>query len=77
MQRLRVVDALDDEYAIGGRVVASYGFFEGHSRCAATSSFCLIRSWNRSLPTPYRLADCYGAMIDRFLEIVGARLDRI
>ncbi len=77
--RLRAIDALDDEYAIGGRAVASYGFFEMAQSLRRHEQFLLDLLMEPELAHALiaRLADCYGAMMDRFLEIVGARLDWI
>jgi uroporphyrinogen decarboxylase len=79
LERLRAIDELDDEYAIGGRAVASYGFFEMAQSLRRHEQFLLDLIMEPELAHALiaRLADCYGAMMDRFLEIVGDRLDWI
>ncbi len=77
LARLRALDALDDEYAIGGRAVASYGFFEMAQSLRRHEQFLLDLLMEPELAHALiaRLADCYGAMMDRFLDIAGHRLD--
>lgn len=79
LERLRAIDALDDEYAIGGRAVASYGLFEMAQSLRRHEQLLLDLIMEPELvhALTARLADCYGAMMDRFLDIAGDRLDWI
>lgn len=79
LARLRQLRALDEEYAIVGRAVASYGLFEMAQSLRRHDQFLLDLALDPDFADALiaRLAACYGALLDRFLDIAGAALDLI
>ncbi|MEW5956990.1 MAG: uroporphyrinogen decarboxylase family protein [Chloroflexota bacterium] len=79
LARLDEIKALDQEYAIIGRAVASYGFFEmAQSLRRHEQLFVdLVMAPEIVEALVQRLFDCYAAMTLRFLEVAGDRLDLI
>ncbi len=80
LARLAELDRLreaEEEYAIAGRAVASYGFFEMAQSLRKHDKLLLDLHLEPEIVHALvaRLAACYGALIDRFLQIVGDRLD--
>lgn len=79
LARLKAIDALDEEYALAGRAVASYGLFEMAQSLRKHDQLMMDLMLEPEIVHALvgRLFDCYAAMIDRFLEIAGHRLDLI
>jgi uroporphyrinogen decarboxylase len=80
LARLAALEHLQDaeeEYAISGRAVASYGLFEMAQSLRKHDKLLLDLHLEPDLVHALvaRLADCYGALIERFLDIAGPRLD--
>lgn len=77
LARLQQIDAMDDEYAIVGRAVASYGLFEMAQSLRKHELFLmdLLTEPEIAHAIVGRLSECYTALINRFLEIAGGRLD--
>lgn len=77
--RLRAIRSLDREYAVVGRAVSSYGFFEmaqslrKHEQLL--TDFILEPEIVHVLVD--RLYACYAGMIERFLDLAGKDLDLI
>lgn len=76
-RRLEEIGALDDEYAVVGRAVASYGFFEMAQSLRKHDQLLmdLIRAPEVVHALVERLFDCYSGMIGRFLDAAGEALD--
>ncbi|RME77252.1 MAG: hypothetical protein D6784_03965 [Chloroflexi bacterium] len=77
--RLREIEALGEEYAVIGRAVASYGPFEMAQSLRRHEKFFtdLVLSPEVVEALTSRLFDCYTAMMLRFLDIAGERLDML
>jgi uroporphyrinogen decarboxylase len=76
-ERLRTIGAMDTEYAIIGRAVASYGLFEMAQALRGPEQFLMDLAIDPELAHTLinRLCQCYAGLIDRFLEVVGEDVD--
>jgi uroporphyrinogen decarboxylase len=76
-ERLRTIRAMDTEYAIVGRAVASYGLFEMAQALRGPEQFLMDLAIDPELAHTLisRLYQCYAGMIDRFLDVVGEDVD--
>ena len=79
LARIEQIRARDDEYAIVGRAVASYGLFEMAQSLRRHDQLLMDLALEPEIVHALvgRLADCYGAMFERFLDIAGDALDLI
>lgn len=77
LARLRAIRGMDDEYAVVGRAVASYGLFEMAQSLRKHDQLLMDLALAPEIVDALvgRLATCYGALIDRFLDIAGDALD--
>lgn len=77
LARLAALEMLDEEYALAGRAVASYGLFEMAQSLRKHDQLMMDLMLEPEIVHALvgRLYDCYAAMIDRFLEIAGHKLD--
>ncbi len=75
--RLKTIKAMDQEYAIVGRAVASYGFFEMAQSLRKHEQLFLdlVRQPEIVDALVARLYDFYAGLTDRFLDAAGADLD--
>lgn len=75
--RLQTIRDMDDEYAVAGRAVASYGFFEMAQalRRADQLLMDLILDPNLVDAIIDRIYRCYSALTHRFLDVAGEDLD--
>jgi uroporphyrinogen decarboxylase len=75
--RLEAIQAMDQAYAVIGRAVASYGFFEMGQSLRKHDQFLVDLVLNPELVNALieRIFDCYAAMLTRFLDIAGDHLD--
>jgi uroporphyrinogen decarboxylase len=78
-ERLEEIAALDDEYAVVGRAVSSYGFFEMAQALRKHDQLLmdLIRAPQVVHVLVERLFDCYTGLIGRFLDVAGEHLDLV
>lgn len=76
-RRLEEIAALEGEYAIVGRAVSSYGFFEMAQALRKPDQLLmdLIRAPEVVQTLVERLFDCYTGLIGRFLDAAGDELD--
>jgi len=76
-RRLAQIAALEADYAIAGRAVASYGFFEMAQSLRKHDVLLMDLALNPELVQALiaRLFDCYAALTLRFLDAAGPRLD--
>jgi uroporphyrinogen decarboxylase len=76
-QCLEEIAVLDDEYAVVGRAVSSYGFFEMAQALRKHDQLLmdLIRAPEVVHTLVERLFDCYTGLIGRFLDVAGEHLD--
>ncbi len=76
-QRIKAVKAMDQEYAIVGRAVASYGFFEMSQALRGPEQFLMDLALAPELVHTLvgRLYDCYAGLTQRFLDVAGEYLD--
>ena len=76
-ERIRTVGAMEREYAVVGRAVASYGFFEMAQALRGTERFLMDLVEHPDLVEALldRLVVCYAGLIDRFLDVAGEHLD--
>ena len=79
LARIAQIRALGDEYAIVGRAVASYGLFEMAQSLRRHDQLLMDLALEPEIVHALvgRLAECYGALLDRFLDIAGDALDLI
>src|SRR5690606_34312028 len=79
LARIEQLRAQDDEYAIVGRAVASYGLFEMAQSLRRHDQLLMDLALEPEIVHALvgRLADCYGALLERFLDITGDALDLI
>jgi len=77
--RLQEISKMDQEYAIVGRAVASYGPFEMAQSMRRNEKLYIDMVMNPDIVDALvgRLFDCYTGLILRFLEIGGDQLDMI
>lgn len=77
LDRIKTIRSMDQEYAIVGRAVASYGFFEMAQSIRRHEQFFvdLARSPEVVNTLVTKLYDFYAAMIVRFLDVAGEHLD--
>lgn len=77
LERIKVIKSLDQEYAIVGRAVASYGFFEMSQSLRRHEQLFLDLALSPDIVNALtqRLFDFYSAMIIGFLDIAGQDLD--
>lgn len=75
--RVAAIKALDGEYAVAGRAVASYGLFEMAQSLRKHEQLLMDMVLAPEIVTALvdRLTDCYAAFMARFLEIAGPSLD--
>ncbi len=75
--RLAAIQSMDKEYAVAGRAIASYGFFEMaqalRKHDQLLMDFILAPEIVHALVS--RLFDAYSAMTERFLDVAGKHLD--
>jgi uroporphyrinogen decarboxylase len=78
-ERIKAIRALDQEYAVVGRAVASYGFFEMSQALRRPDQFFLDLAMDPDFVHALiaRLYDCYASLIERFLEVAGESLDML
>jgi len=78
-ERIRTIEAMDREYAIAGRAVASYGFFEMAQALRRPEQFLMDLALAPDLVNCLidRLYDCYAGLTQRFLDAAGEYLDMI
>ena len=76
-QRLEIIRAMNQEYAVVGRAVASYGFFEMSQALRRPELFLMDLAINPELANTLigRLYECYAALTERFLDVAGEHLD--
>ncbi len=79
LARLETIRAMGQEYAIVGRAVASYGFFEMAQSLRKHDQLMmdLILAPEIVHALVARLYECYAGMIERFLDLVGQHLDML
>ena len=77
LERIKTIKSLDQEYAVVGRAVASYGFFEMSQsmRKHAQLFMDLVLAPEIVSALIERLYEFYAAMTIRFLDIAGQDLD--
>ncbi len=75
--RLDAIQAMEQEYAVVGRAVASYGFFEMGQSLRKHDQFLMDLALNPDIVNALieRIFECYAAMVARFLDIAGDQLD--
>jgi uroporphyrinogen decarboxylase len=78
-ERIKTIRTMDREYAIVGRAVASYGFFEMSQALRRPEQFLMDLALAPDLVGSLvgRLSDCYAGLIERFLDVAGKELDAI
>ncbi|UCG89253.1 MAG: hypothetical protein JSW71_12220 [Gemmatimonadota bacterium] len=78
-QRIESIRAMDQEYAVVGRAVASYGFFEMSQALRKPEQLLMDLALAPELVDCLigRLYDCYAGMTERFLDVAGEYLDVI
>jgi uroporphyrinogen decarboxylase len=76
-QRLAAIQALPNKYAVAGRAVASYGFFEMAQSLRKHDVLLMDLVLNPDFVDQLveRLFQSYSAMIIRFLDVAGHKLD--
>ncbi len=79
LARLKEIQAMDQEYAVIGRAVASYGFFEMAQSLRKHEQLMvdLIADPEIVHALVDRLYGCFAGMIERFLDVAGQQLDII
>jgi uroporphyrinogen decarboxylase len=79
LARLAELRQMDEEYAVVGRSVASYGFFEMAQSLRKHEQLMMDLILEPEIVHAIvgRLYACYAALTDRFLEIVGDQLDML
>ena len=77
LERIRQIREMDEEYAVVGRAVASYGLFEMAQSLRKHDQLLMDLALAPEIVDALvsRLAACYGALLDRFLDIAGDALD--
>lgn len=77
LERLETIRAMKREYAVVGRAVSSYGFFEMAQALRRPDLFLMDLATDPELAHTLigRLYDCYAGLIERFLDVAGERLD--
>lgn len=78
-ERINAIRAMDRDYAIVGRAVASYGFFEMGQVLRRPEKFLMDLAADPEVVHALigRLYDCYAGLTERFLDIAGEDLDII
>lgn len=78
-ERLRTIRGMNREYAVVGRAVASYGFFEMAQALRQPEQLLMDLALDPEAVHTLigRLYDCYASLIERFLDIAGEQLDVI
>ena len=78
-ERIKTIRAMGQEYAIVGRAVASYGFFEMSQALRRPEQFLMDLALAPDLVNSLvgRLYDCYAGLTERFLDVAGEYLDVI
>ncbi len=78
-ERLKQIRSMDHEYAVVGRAVSSYGFFEMAQSLRRHEQ--LLTDMLDDPEVVHALVDrlygCYAGMIERFLDVAGKDLDLI
>lgn len=79
LERIKIIQTLNQEYAIVGRAVASYGIFEMSQSLRKHERLFLDLVLAPDIVNALidRLYEFYEAMTERFLDIAGAQLDII
>ncbi|WP_420641217.1 uroporphyrinogen decarboxylase family protein [Candidatus Leptofilum sp.] len=77
LERVKTIKSLGEEYAVVGRAVASYGFFEMSQSMRKHEQLFIDLALAPDIVFALleRLYDFYAAMIVRFLDIAGASID--
>lgn len=77
IERIKAIRSMDQEYAIVGRAVASYGFFEMSQSMRRHEQLFMDLALAPEIVNALidRLFDFYSRMIVRFLDIAGPDLD--
>lgn len=77
IERIKTIKSLDQEYAVVGRAVASYGFFEMSQSMRRHEQLFIDLAISPEIVNALteRLFDFYLAMIIRFLDVAGKELD--
>jgi uroporphyrinogen decarboxylase len=78
-ERLQTIRGMNREYAVVGRAVASYGFFEMAQALRQPEQFLMDLALDPDAVHTLigRLYDWYAGLIERFLDIGGEQLDVI
>ncbi len=78
-KRISAIRAMDREYAIVGRAVASYGFFEMSQVLRRPEQFLMDLASDPDVVNTLisRLYECYAGLTERFLDVAGEYLDII
>ncbi|NIM48081.1 MAG: hypothetical protein GTO22_02275 [Gemmatimonadales bacterium] len=78
-ERIAAVRAMDREYAVVGRAVASYGFFEMSQALRRPEQLLMDLAAKPDVVHALigRLYDCYAGLTERFLHVAGESLDMI
>jgi uroporphyrinogen decarboxylase len=78
-QRIEVIRAMDRDYAIVGRAVASYGLFEMSQALRGPEQFLVDLALAPDMVSALvgRLYECYAGLTERFLDVAGKHLDAI
>lgn len=78
-ERIKSIRAMDQEYAMVGRAVASYGFFEMSQALRRPEQFLmdLVVAPDLVGSLVGRLYDCFASLTERFLDVAGEYLDVI
>ncbi|UCD23837.1 MAG: hypothetical protein JSW51_12510 [Gemmatimonadota bacterium] len=79
LERVKAVRTMEHEYAIVGRAVASYGFFEMAQALRRPEQLLMDLALAPDIVSGLigRLYDCYADLTERFLEVAGEYLDMI
>jgi uroporphyrinogen decarboxylase len=78
-ERIKTIRAMGEDYAVVGRAVASYGFFEMSQALRRPEQFLMDLALEPDLVSSLvgRLYDCYAGLIELFLDVAGEHLDVI
>jgi len=78
-RRLDAIRAMDTEYAVVGRAVASYGFFEMAQSLRRNDQLLMDLALDPGVVDAIvaRISECYEDFYTRFLEAAGPELDMI
>jgi uroporphyrinogen decarboxylase len=78
-RRIKAIRSMGQEYAVVGRAVASYGFFEMSQALRRPEQFLMDLALAPDLVNSLvdRLYDCFAGLTERFLDVAGEYLDVI